>query len=289
MHRLLTFALICLSACMVRAAAYGAQSLNPDALPTPVPLRVEFHSGEVAHYTFAQAMNLTTRVDPSVPGDRVASFMPRRYEVTGEIVATFASPASGEPLRGTVEFRDLTVKNWIASAPASDLQVRLRALEAAPIVLTMAAGGNLTLADLPAQLRADRYVLDVEDLYSLAQAVLISRLAGEPLAPGQQRESTDFPIPGLVKPGMNMTVRTEYLTNVSVASQPNAEVRLSMLVPNQSHPVSPESSATSTFERFYAVGDWTYLLDLRARQITFLHKTIRTETGYSVESADSNE
>jgi hypothetical protein len=93
----------------------------------------------------------------------------------------------------------------------------------------------------------------------------------------------------MVKPGINMTILTEYLTDVPIAGHPSAEVRLSMHVPNQSRPVSSPSDSSKMFERLYGAGVWTYLLDLDAHQISFLHKTIRTETGYSIESADSNE
>jgi hypothetical protein len=41
---------------------------------------------------------------------------------------------------------------------------------------------------------------------------------------------------------------------------------------------------------FYSINPaWNiYMFDLDAHQISFLHKTIRTDTGYSIESADSN-
>ena len=90
---------------------------------------------------------------------------------------------------------------------------------------------------MPAHPLQDPYVLDVEDLDSIAQALLISRISSQPLAPGQQRESADFPIPGMVKPGIKLTVLTEYITDVPIARHPSAEVRLSMTVPNQSHPI----------------------------------------------------
>jgi hypothetical protein len=92
----------------------------------------------------------------------------------------------------------------------------------------------------------------------------------------------------MVKPGINMTVLTDYITDVPIAGHPSAEVRLSMTVPNQSHPVSIQPSTSKMFERLYGAGGWTYLLDLDAHQVSLLHKTIRNETGYSVESSDSN-
>lgn len=281
--------LICFQAVFLAPGSATAQTFSAVPIAVPKLLKVEFHAGETVRYTFSQKMNLATRVDPSVPNDRFASLKPRQYEVRGEIVATFASTPAREPLRGSVQFQGLTIKDWVSAESVADLESRLHQLEAAPATLTTAADGNLELADIPAQLRQDRYVLDVEDLHSVAQAVLISRITTEPLAVGQERESTDFPVPGLVKPGLNMTVITEYLADVPIAHHPNAEVRLSMHVPNQSHPVPSGSDTSATFERLYAAGNWTYLLDLDGRQISFLHKAVRTETGYSVESADSNE
>ena len=289
MWRVVNFVLIFSPALFLAAGISMAQTPGTAPIAAPVLLRAEFHSGETVRYTFSQKMNLTTRVDPNVPSDRVATLTPRQYEVHGDIVAAFASTSPGEPLHGSVKFQDLTIENWVSSAKVADLEARLRQLEATATNLTAAADGHLELADLPAQLLQGPYVLDVEDLQSLAQALLISRLASEPLAPGQGRESTDFPVPGLVKPGLNMTVRTEYLADVPVARQPSAEVRLSMHVPNQVRPVSSEANVSKTFERLYAVGDWTYLLNLGTHQISFLHKKVRTETGYSVENADSNE
>jgi len=259
------------------------------ASAAPVSLVVEYHPAETVRFTFSLKMNLTTRVDPSIPIDKVLSFTPRQYQVDGEIVATFTPTQPGEPLRGTVQFQGLTVKNWISSAKVADMEARLRFLEATPTNLTGAAGGKFEPSQMPAYPLPDPYVLDVEDLDSIAQALVISRISSQPLAPGQQRESADFPIPGMVKPGIKLSVLTEYITDFPIARHPNAEVRLSMTVPNQSHPVSSQSNTSMTFERLYGAGVWTYLLDLDAHQISFLHKTIRTETGYSMESMDSNE
>jgi hypothetical protein len=289
MKRAATAFLIFASAVFLQPGAGIAQTFGSASIAAPVMLTAEYHSGETVRYTFSQKMMLTTRVDPSVPSDQMASLTPRQYDIEGELVATFATTAPGEPLHGTVQFRGLSVKNWVSSAKVADLEASLRQLESASIALSTAADGNLKLAEMTARAPDNRFVLDVEDLYSLAQAVLISRIASEPLAAGQERESTDFPVPGLVRPGLNMTVRTEYVSNVAIANHPNAEIRLSMHVPNQSRPVASQANVSNTFERLYAIGDWTYLVDLGAHQISFLHKKVRTETGYSVESADSNE
>jgi hypothetical protein len=289
MHRAATALLVVALTLFMWAGISLAQTLSTGPIAPPVLLTAEFHAGETVRYTFQQEMTLSTRVDPGVPADRVSNFTPRQYQVEGEILAKFASTAVGEPLRGTVQFQGLKVKNWASSANVADLEACLRQLESTTASVTTAADGSLRLGEMPAQLVRNRFALDVEDLYSLAQAVLISRMATDRLTPGQDRESTDFPVPGLVKPGLNMTVRTEYLANIPVAGQPSAEVRLSMHVPNQSRLVSSEPDVSNTFERLYALGDWTYLLDLGAHQISFLRKTVRTETGYSVESADSNE
>jgi hypothetical protein len=257
--------------------------------PTSVSLGVEFHPSETGRYTFSLKMNLTTRVDPRIPSEQVRSFTPRQYQVDGEIVAAFAPTQPGEPLHGTLQFQGLRVKNWVSSAKVADFEARLHYLEAHPTTLTAAADGNFEPSKMPAYPLQDPYVLDVEDLNSIAQALLISRISSQPLAPGQQRESEDFPIPGMVKSGIKLSVLTEYIADVPIAGRPSAEVRLSMTVPNQSRPVSSPSSPTRTFERLYGTGVWTYLLDLGSHQISFLHKTIRTETGYSVESTDSND
>ena len=258
------------------------------ATATPVLLGVEYHPGETVRYTFSLRMNLTTRVEPSVSSDVLLRFTPRKYTVEGGIVATFAPAQPGEPLHGTVQFQGLTVKDWASTANVADLEARLRLLESAPITVSTAADGNLALSEMPSHPLQDRYVLDVEDLNSIAQALLISRISSQPLAPGQQIESADFPIPGMVKPGIKLTVVTDYVTDIPLARHPSAELRLTMNVPNQSHSVPSDSDTSRTSERFFAAGVWTYLLDLDAHQISFLHKTIRTETGYSAESGDSN-
>ena len=119
-----TLPLIFFSALVMAPGASRAQSANPAATPAPVLLGAEFHPGENAHYAFSLKMNLTSQVDPSIPSDKVLSFTPRQYQVEGEIVATFAPTQPGEPLRGTVQFQGLTVKNWVSSANVADLEVQ---------------------------------------------------------------------------------------------------------------------------------------------------------------------
>lgn len=257
--------------------------------PAPISLAAEFHPGETVHYTFSLKTNLTSRVGPNVSPDQVLSFTPRQYQVEGEIVATFAATQPGEPLHGTVQFQGLTVKNWVSTAKVGDLEAHLHQLEATPSALTTAANGTLELGEMAASTLNSLYGLDAEDLHSIAQALLISRISNDPLAPGQQRTSADFPLPGMIKPGIKMTVLTEYITDVPIAGHPSAEVRLSMNIPTQFQTVPSEVKTTKLFEQLQGSGDWTYLLDLDAHQISFLHKTIRSETSYNAESADNNE
>ena len=288
MKTIRTYLLVFLSALAMAPGASLAQSSGTVPTTAPISLGVEFHPGETLRYTFSLKMNLTAQVDPSFPKDKVASLNPRQYELEGEIDTTFASTQPGEPLRANVRFQGLQVKNWVSSAQVGELEERLHRLEATPTVLAATADGNFEPTQMPAFPPQDPYLLDIEDVDSVAQALLIPRIATQPLAPGQHSESAHFPIPGMVKPGMKLSVLTEYLANVPIAGRPSAEVRLTMNVPNQSHAVSTQPNVSQMLERWYGAGVWTYLLDLDAHQISFLHKTIRTESGYRVESTDSN-
>lgn len=281
--------LLLLGALFISSGSTAAHPVRVDATSDTGLLAAVFQPGETARYTFTQKVNLRLRVNPRTPSDKVPPFTPRRYEVDGEIVATFASRKAGEPLRGMVLFKGLMVKDWASSVQVTDLEAALRRLEATELKLASASDGRLELSELPLHLVEERFAVDVEDLRSVAQAVFLSRISNQPLMRGQQRESPDFPIPGMIKPGIKMTIVTDYLDDIPIAHHPSAEVRLSMNVPYQSHAVSPESGAAKMSERLDATGVWTYLLDLDAHQISFLHKTVQTETSYSVESTDNNE
>ena len=284
-----TFLGLFILALVMDPCAGVAQVVRAVGTADAVALEVNLHPGATLRYTFAMNMKVTNRVDPSIPSNKIVSFTPRQYRVEGEFAATLAATQAGEGLHGTVQFKDLTVKNWVSSADVAGLEERLHLLETASIVLTTKPDGNFALAETSPRPSPDRYVIDAEDLESVAQALLVSRLTRQPMTPGQQLESADFPIPGMVKPGINLTVRTDYVADVPIALHRSAEVQLSMQVPPQLHPVSSLSSATKTTERYFANGTWTYLLDLDAHQISFLQKSIRTETAYSAELADSND
>ena len=281
----LTFSL----ALIIGSGASSSQSANQASSAGQVALSAEYHPGEGIRYAFSQKMNLTVRVDPRTHANEAPPLTPRQYRVDGEIVATFAVGLPGEPLRGTMQFQGLSVSNWVSTAQVADLEACLHKLESTPLALATGADGNLRLSEVPPHLIQDRYVLDVEDLRSIAQALFISRISSQPLAKGQQRESADFPIPGMIKPGIRMTILTEYVADIPIARRPNAEVRLSMNVPYQARAVSSESNAAEMSERLGANGVWTYLLDLDGHRISFLYKTIQSETGYSLESSDNNE
>jgi hypothetical protein len=288
MKAFVSFLLILLSALALVPQASHAQSSGTVALTTPVPLGVEFHAGETVRYTFSEKMNLTSRVDPRASSESAPSYTPRQYQVEGEVVATFAATQPGEPLRGAVQFQGLTVKNWVSSAKVADWEARLRQLEATSTALTTAPDGNLKLAEMAASPHPDLFDHDIESLRGIAQALFKTRIASQSLARGEQRASADFPIPGVLRPGIKVTTVTEYVTDVAIAGHPNAEVRLSANVPDQSHVVSSPSSASKVSEKLHGAGVWTYLLDLDAHQISFLHKTLWDETGLSAEATDSN-
>jgi len=289
MKRIGACLLIIVSALLILSGSSHAESPRTPQVTGPGLLETQFHPGETVQYTFAQKVNLTIRVNPRTPPEQAPPFIPRRYQVEGEIAATFDSTPPGQPLHGAIQFKGLAVKDWVSTAQVADLETCLRQLESAHLTLSTALNGNLELSEVPARLVHDRFMVDVEDLRSIAQAVFISRISSQPLARGQQRESADFPIPGMIRPGIKMTILTEYLDDIPIAQRSNAEVRLSMNVPYQSHAVSPESSAAKMLERLDAAGVWTYLLDLDAHQVNFLHKSVRTETSYSVENTDNNE
>lgn len=287
MKRTRIFLLVFFSALVIAPRASIAQSPSPVSTTAPVLLGAEFHPGETVRYTFSQKMNLTSRVDSRFATAK-PSFTPRQYQVEGEIVATFAPTQPGEPLRGTVQFQGLTVKNWVSSAKLADLEARLRQLEAALQTLTTAADGNFELSKMPADPINDPHVIDVVDLDSLARDVLTSRISSEPLAPGQRRESADFPIHGMVHSGIKVTTLTEYITDVPIARHPSAEVRLSVNVPTQFQTVPSEEKTSKLFAQVHGAEVLTYLLDLDAHQIIFLHNTGRSEADFSIESTDTD-
>jgi hypothetical protein len=271
-----------------------AQSSSAVATGAPVLLSSEFHPGETVRYTFSQKINVTSRVDSRF-ATMQPNLTPRQYQIEGEIVATFAPTQPGEPLRGTVQFQGLTVKDWVSSAKVADFEARLRQLEAAVQPVKTAADGNLELPKMPADPVNDTYFMDVEDLISLARAVVTSRISSEPLAPGQRRESTDFPIHGMVDPGTKATTLTEYVTGVPIARHPSAEVRLSTNAPNQPLPDSSgfkslksEQLQLQTRRIFHGADVLTYLLDLNAHQISFLHETGQGGVDLIIESTDTS-
>lgn len=281
--------LISFMALVMVPGASLAQSSGTAVTTAPVVLRADFHPGETVRYTFLHTMKLTTWLNSRLPSDKAPSLIPRQYQVEGEIVATFAPTQPGEPLRGTVQFQGLTVKDWVSSAKVADWEARLRQLEAAPMTLTTADDSNLELAAGPGDPIHDPFFVDAMALDYLAKSVLTSRISSEPLAPGQRRESTDFPVHGFIKPGAQATTLTEYITDVPIGRHPSAEVRLSVNVPTQSFPMPIELKAAKILGRGLVAGAWTYLLDLDSHQISFLHETSRTESSASVESTDPDD
>lgn len=265
---------------------------------TPTPARMlvaEYHPGEAVSYTFSQKMNLTTWFNPRAANAVKLSVTPHQYQVEGKVIATFAPTQPGEPLRATVQFQGLAVKNWVSSANVSDLEARLRELETAPLTLTTAADGDFELSGGPVVPIRDPYFSDVSSLENTARAALISRISNQPLAPGERRESADFPVHGIASAGIKLTTLTEYIADVPVARRPSAEVRLSLKVPDQRVP-SPlmtskggEEAQVQMFFSTHADEVLTFLLDLEARQISFLHKTAREEIRVGAESTDTSQ
>jgi len=282
------------SALVIAPGACIARSPSTVAATAPVALRAEFRPGETVRYTFLQKMNLTTRLNPRMASHEWVTVIPHQCQIEGEVVATFAPTQPGEPLRGTVQFQGLTVKNWVSSANVADLEARLRQLEAAPLTLTTAADGDFELSGGPTIVPHDPYSTDVITLENTARAALISRISSQPLAPGQRRESADFPGHGLVSSGIKLTTLTEYITDVPIAGHPSAEVRLSLNVPNQPVPSSlttsggPQQSQLEILLNVQNTGVLTYLLDLDAHQISFVHETGHAQLRFGVKSTDTN-
>jgi hypothetical protein len=294
MNCIRTFQLISCFALVMAPGISLAQSSSAVATGAPVLLGAEFHPGETVRYTFSEKINVTSRVDSRF-ATMQPNLTPRQYQVEGEIVTTFAPTQPGEPLHGTVQFQGLTIKNWVSSAKVADFEARLRQLEAAVQPVNTAADGNLELPKMPADPTNDPYFMDIEDLISLARAVVTSRISSEPLALGQRRESADFPIHGMVDPGTKATTVTEYVADVPIAHHPDAEVRLSTNAPNQPLPdssgfksIKSEQLQLQTRRNFHGADVLTYLLDLNAHQISFLRETGQGGVDVIIESTDTS-
>src|SRR5208337_1045942 len=144
------------------------QALPPAPKPNSVLLKAQYHSGENAHYTFSESVNVTKKVNPDIASDVGSEIVPRQYKVDGEIVASFAPGEPGQPLRATVQFHGLAVKNWVSAAPVSDFEARVKQLEATSLTLTTAADGGFELSGGLTPQAPDPYYVDVKAVENLA-------------------------------------------------------------------------------------------------------------------------
>ena len=281
------FLLILPALAVAQTGTNAPLSVSVDA-PNPVAMRVAYYPGQTVRYTFSLKVNLTSRVNARAPYESVVGLTPRRYEVSGELVAVFPHAPPAEPLHGTLRFEGLVVKNWASTANVADVEASLRQLETTPAALTARDDGVLQMTGWAVDPVHNHYYFDVVNLHSLALSLLTSRLSNKPLAPEQQSESREASLPGWGRVGVQWTNLTKYITNVPVAGRPNAEVQLTADVPSQTYPLSFPSLASPALERVHGGGDSTYLLDLEAHQISFLHRTFWTEIRCVAEIANSD-
>ena len=281
--------LLILPAMAVAQTGTNAPPSVPVDAPNPVAMKVAYYPGQTVRYAFSLKVNLTSRVQARAPYESVVGFTPRRYEVSGELIATFPPAPPGEALHGTLRFEGLAVKNWASTANVAEVEESLRQLETTSAALAARDDGALQIAGWDLDPLHNHYYLDVVNLHSLAYTLLRSHLSKKPLAPGQQSEWEDLFILAMAKLGIKRTVLAKYVTNVPIAQRSNAEVQLTVNVPNQGYPLSAPSLASKALGRLHGGGVSTYLLDLETHHISFLHGTFWTEIRCVEEITNSDE